>query len=282
MTDIIELSGDKVDLSGDEIDLSWGGFTEEDYDYTWCFTDADSIFYRIAATTESCTVARSTFDGAIKDIMRKTNSQHGMVAVKEDFQDTNNFRYKIAEDYKGNRSRGDTDPGFKERLFDLYQYSWDTGCFRSKGCEADDVVCIWAEEAEARGESWIIAHIDKDIDQYPGDHYNYKKQTIYQTSPAEAHRLLCRQLLTGDSSDNIKGLYRVGPKTADKLLDGVPEGGMLEVVRREWRSRHPQEWEQMLQKCFNLIYMRRNWDEFREMTIEEVFGGSITSVGARR
>ncbi len=233
-----------------------------------CFIDADSILYRIAATTDSLTQAKGHFDTSLKAIMRDTDSVQGFVAVKG----KGNFRFEIAEDYKGNRSSSDMDPKMKAMLDDLYQYAWDTDCFQSHNCEADDVVSIWATEALELENTFVIAHIDKDIDMIPGWHYNFNKKNLYYIEPDDAHLKLCKQMLTGDSADNIKGLKGVGEKTALKILDGVSADDALNVVIDQWRKKYPRDWKVHLEKCFNLLYMRRSWDDFRALTLEEVFG----------
>ncbi len=243
---------------------------KEEYEFDKCFIDADSMLYRIAATVKSDSQAQSTFDLALKAVMRDTNSKHGYVSVKGD----GNFRHDMADDYKANRSKYAMDPDIKQKLNSLYEYCWATNCVPSHGCEADDIVSIWATEAEAAGDSWVIAHVDKDIDMIPGWHYNFNKKTLYHTDEETGHYLLCKQLLTGDASDNIKGLKGIGPKTAEKILAGVAKDDMLDVVRSTWRDKHPLEWHSKLQLCFNLIYMRREFDGFNVLTIEEVYGES--------
>lgn len=240
----------------------------EEFEFNKCFIDGDSMLYRIAYTTNSDSQAASTFDLALLAVMRDTGSEKGYVAVKG----KGNFRYDLTDDYKATRSKSEMDPQVKDRLANLYQYCWDTNCVQSDNCEADDVVSIWATEAEKMGDSFVIAHVDKDIDMVPGWHYNFNKKTLYHTDENQGHYLLCKQLLTGDASDNIQGIRGVGPKTAEKLLKDVPAEGMLDVVRKAWREKHPREWKEKLQLCFNLIYMRRSFDDFREMTIEEVYG----------
>ena len=241
---------------------------EEGVDFDKCFIDADSMLYRIAATVSTDAQAQSTFDLALKAVMRDTNSAKGYVSVKG----KGNFRHDLAEDYKGNRKNSKVDPKIKERLDNLYQYCWDTDCVPSDGCEADDIVSIWATEAEEAGDSWVIAHIDKDIDMIPGWHYNFNKNTLYEISEDEGHYLMCKQLLTGDSSDNIKGLKGIGPKTAEKILDGVSVDKMLDTVRATWRDKHPRDWQDQLDLCFNLIYMRRSFDEIKELKLDDMFG----------
>ncbi|MGH7746922.1 MAG: hypothetical protein ACREQ5_19535, partial [Candidatus Dormibacteria bacterium] len=63
--------------------------------------------------------------------------------------------------------------------------------------------------------------IDKDLDQIPGKHYNFMKEVSYEVSKEEAQRFFYFQLLCGDSIDNVPGCKGIGPKKADKALEGI-------------------------------------------------------------
>ena len=49
-------------------------------------------------------------------------------------------------------------------------------------------------------------------------HYNYQKAEFLHTSPEQANLFLWKQVLMGDSTDNIPGIPGVGVNTAEKLL----------------------------------------------------------------
>tara|TARA_B110000908_G_scaffold41412_1_gene50353 strand:- start:338 stop:1120 length:783 start_codon:yes stop_codon:yes gene_type:complete len=240
---------------------------DSEMEYDKVFIDADSIIYRIAVTTDSVTQAKSAFDKALGGIMRDTGGVKGYVAVKG----KGNFRYDIAEDYKAQRASTKIDPKITERRNAITEYAWANDCFKSDNCEADDICCIWAQEAMDAGDHYLIAHIDKDLNGCPGWHYNFNKKEFYFMGEEEAHKFFCLQLLTGDSTDHIMGLKGIGPKKAEKLLEGVPHEQLLDTVRNAWRDHHPRDWHPKLETCFNLIYMRRKWGDFRQLTLEEVF-----------
>jgi 5'-3' exonuclease len=62
-------------------------------------------------------------------------------------------------------------------------------------------------------------------------HYNFGKREWSKVTPIEGTLFFYTQILTGDNADNIKGLYGIGPKKADKLLDGCDtEESMWDVV----------------------------------------------------
>ena len=231
-----------------------------------CFIDADSIIYRIALKTDiSLKKAMEYYDRAIEEIQWETCSGRVYVALKGE----GNFRYDIEPDYKGQRKVSNVDEAVVERRKDLNEYAYSLGHFKSDNCEADDVVSIWAQQSLDAKEHYVIAHIDKDIDMVEGWHYNFTKETLYYICKDQGYRKMCLQMLTGDSTDNIQGLVGIGPKKAEKLLADVPQPDMLDKVREAWEEAHPEDWQDRLEVCWNLLYMRRNWDGFRRLTLED-------------
>ena len=87
-----------------------------------------------------------------------------------------------------------------------------------------------------RSIDYFVVGIDKDLLQIPGNHYNFVKRELRFVDDDEAHLLLMRQCLTGDSADNIPGIRGIGPKKADKLLSGVPKERRWNRVRAAWRA----------------------------------------------
>ncbi len=237
-----------------------------------CFIDADSIIYRIALKDITLDQAKKYYKEEIENIEWETCSSEIAVAIKG----SGNFRYEIAEDYKNNRKQQgeeDPDPKLTERRKAINEYAYSLGHHKSDGCEADDIVSIWAQEALDAEEHYVIAHIDKDIDMVEGWHYNFNKETLYHTSKEQGHYKMCLQMLTGDSTDKIQGLVGVGIKTAEKILAKVPAVEMLGKVQEAWEKAHPDDWQEKLEVCWNLLYMRRNWNSFHRLTIEDELNG---------
>ena len=237
-----------------------------------CFIDADSIIYRIALKDITLDQAKKYYKEEIENIEWETCSSEIAVAIKGE----GNFRYEIAEDYKNNRKQQgeeDPDPKLTERRKAINEYAYSLGHHKSDGCEADDIVSIWAQEALDAEEHFVIAHIDKDIDMVEGWHYNFNKETLYHTSKEQGHYKMCLQMLTGDSTDKIQGLVGVGIKTAEKILAKVPAVEMLGKVQEAWEKAHPDDWQEKLEVCWNLLYMRRNWNSFHRLTIEDELNG---------
>ena len=123
-----------------------------------------------------------------------------------------NYREQVASDYKANRR--DTD---KPRHYAaIKEYMIDTlGATLVEGQEADDALGIGAVQ-HGHG----IATLDKDLDGIAGVHYNWKKRSVYYVSPEDADRFFYSQLLTGDSTDNIRGLFK---RTGVKAMAATKE-----------------------------------------------------------
>ena len=153
-----------------------------------------------------------------------------------------NFRNKVAtiRGYKANR---------KDRARPLHYDTIRTYMLEHLdaqlilGMEADDALAIeqWADDPY--DPKSIICTIDKDLSLVPGLQYNFLKKDGYYISEQQATLNFYKQLLTGDTADNIPGLYRVGQKAADKLLTlemsewELYEACLLEYTKRIENSR---------------------------------------------
>ena len=123
-----------------------------------------------------------------------------------------NFRYAINPDYKANRI-GVPKPKWlakcKEWLIDEY-YATIT-----HGCEADDFLGIY-QTADT-----VICSIDKDLLMIPGAHFNFVTQKFSEVSELDGLKQFYRQMLIGDTSDNIFGIKGIGKVKAGKLIDDI-------------------------------------------------------------
>ncbi|MAG24841.1 hypothetical protein CMI47_04605 [Candidatus Pacearchaeota archaeon] len=128
---------------------------------------------------------------------------------------TGNFRDELAtlRKYKGNRDRS-TRPYWYKEIREYLERRW--GAEVVDGMEADDAVSIL--QWEAKEGATIICTIDKDLENVPGHFYNYHHKEARFITYEEATLNFYRQMLTGDNSDNIPGLYKVGKVKAAKIL----------------------------------------------------------------
>ena len=175
--------------------------------------DADSLCYAVGFSSndaeESIALAR----------LEETMTELCMELDCEDYKGfltgKGNFRESIAVTvpYKGQRIT--EKPVHLQALRCHLVTSW--GFTVVQGIEADDAVGI-AAYAVPEDET-IMVHIDKDLNQFRGWHYNYKKKEKYYVTEFEGLHSFYTQILTGDRIDNIIGLKGIGPVKAKRILE---------------------------------------------------------------
>lgn len=220
-----------------------------------CGIDADIISYRAAFSGETLQDSFDKCDEVIWGVLSKVSGDFpNLDKVEFYLTGKGNFRYSICQDYKANRPKGEK----PERLDPVRQYLVDEwGAQVVTGIEADDAIATRATE---EGHKYIIASTDKDFMQVPCWIYNWGQDQWYLPSQEDAHRSLYTQMLTGDRVDNIKGLHRVGPVKANKILeDCTTEESMWEAVVKAYEGD-----TETLIKNARLLYLRRYPEELWE------------------
>ena len=91
--------------------------------------------------------------------------------------------------------------------------SWEAFAY-----ETDDMITSYAAALRSQNIPHVICSTDKDLKQIPGTHLNPTKMEFLEVSFEMAQRSLWKQALTGDSTDNIMGIPKCGPKGAEKIL----------------------------------------------------------------
>ena len=217
--------------------------------------DSDIFAYRAASACEDEdeATAQRTLDRLIVDVL-----MCGVDNIYPDcFVDSwsmhltgkNNFRYEIATTvpYKGNRV---DKPKPKHLAFLRSHLVKEWGASISEGEEADDTIAI---EATKLGDNCVIVSLDKDLDQVSGWHYNFVKHLSYYIKPEEGLVKLYTQMLTGDAADNIKGLFRVGPVKAAKIIGDTTDE--LELYNKVLEA-YEGDAERVLENA-QLLFLRR-------------------------
>jgi 5'-3' exonuclease len=178
--------------------------------------DGDIIAYRAAFASEKDFVedAKNKVDELMQAILKNTCVFIDRDSYEVYLSGRTNFRHEIAKTapYKGNR-KSRPKPIHLGLCRDYLTIEY--GAITTDGEEADDAMAIRATEL---GKDTIIASVDKDMLQVPCLHYNITKQTLTEVSEADGKVSFFCQVLTGDTADNIYGIYGIGPKKAAKLL----------------------------------------------------------------
>lgn len=199
--------------------------------------DADSIIYKYASINQDVIEwepdvtsvffnirdAKIGISRHIDEILENTGCTEALLVLSP----STNFRYDVLSTYKWNRKKPSTK---LELLMPLKRWVYETfnvhvPCY----VEADDF-CVWLTMFEPT--KWVICHIDKDLDQAPGKHYNYSKQKNYYISEQEAEYKFYEQVLVGDTSDGYKGCPNIGKVRCARILD--PDSAHLGEQRTTW------------------------------------------------
>jgi len=148
----------------------------------------------------------------------------------------NNFRKDIAT-IKGYKSDRTADLPIHYQV--VRNYLTDTwGAEVIDGWEADDEVSIRARRLATEGVEFCIATIDKDLDQIPGLHYDYRQHVFYDIDEEYAETFFWEQVLSGDSTDSIQGCYKIGTTIAKRLVaewrEGLSEEGYSRISFQFW------------------------------------------------
>nr|DAU39290.1 MAG TPA: Exodeoxyribonuclease [Caudoviricetes sp.] len=185
--------------------------------------DADSLLYEAASVNESAfnfsednravvldeEGARKSLDEAIEKLKDNTKCSKTQLYLTG----ATNFRYDILPTYKHNRK----DLPKPQLLPMLKEYAVAKhGAKITTKIEADDACSIHLSSDPINN---ILAHIDKDLNQVEGEHYNWRKDLTYELSYVQGQRVFYTQVLTGDSTDGYSGCKGIGKVKAEEILD---------------------------------------------------------------
>ena len=181
--------------------------------------DCDIILHRVcfASENEDFSIVKARFDEMIDKILVNTNSDEYQLWISDSKE--NNFRYKIWDQYKANRTQ--PKPVWFEELKEYSITQW--GAKIAYGMEADDMLGIEQMRVGYLSDATVICTIDKDLNMISGRHYNFIKEEDFFITPEDALKYFYTSLLVGDTADNIPGAPGIGPVKAAKALIGINE-----------------------------------------------------------
>lgn len=146
------------------------------------------------------------------------------------------FRHQMYKEYKATR------PPMQEEMVRQIDLTYDAirklglSVLMKDGFEADDIIGTLARRAEQNNHKVLIISSDKDLAQLVNDNVvlldSMFNRSLDRKGVIEKFNVVPEQIidfltLTGDTSDNIPGVDKVGPKTAAKWL---AEYGSLENI----------------------------------------------------
>ena len=196
--------------------------------------DADLLVYRIGFTTEDVDegIMKARLRESINLILEATQATEFKMYLTAD-DDPTAFRKRIYPEYKAHRIQ--PKPKHYRAIREYLQANYDAEV--CQGIEADDALGITQMVHWKDSDPSIIVSIDKDLRQIPGHHYNFVKDEEFEQDYHGGLKYFYTQLLTGDSADNIKGVWKCGPVKAANILAGAEtEQEMFNRVRETYSN----------------------------------------------
>ena len=194
--------------------------------------DGSSYLYRAFHAMPPLTTSTGLPTGAVKGVtnmlrnLRKENPDSYYLSIFD--AKGKNFRHDIYKDYKANRPPMPED--LREQLSPLKEICNAMGMpvIEIPKVEADDVIATLAVMGSQQGMPMVISSLDKDLMQLVEDPLvkmmNTMNNQIYDVAGVKEKfgvhptQIVDYLAIVGDTSDNIPGVPKVGPKTAVKWL----------------------------------------------------------------
>ena len=199
---------------------------------TLCLVDGSSFLFRAYHAVPPLTNAKGEPTNAIygvSNMLRKLLSEYKTDYVTVVFDAAGKtFRNELYADYKAHRPTMPDD--LRVQIAPLHQLIRAMGLplIMESGVEADDVLGVLAQHAAQQGFHVVISTGDKDMAQLVTDQISLEDtmknvrmdiQGVIDKFGVKPEQIIDYLALMGDSSDNIPGVPKVGPKTAAKWLE---------------------------------------------------------------
>ena len=206
-------------------------FQEENAD-NFIIIDGSSYLYRAFYALPNLKTSSGLNSGAIHGFANMLNrilneySPKYLVMVFD--AKGKNFRHDIYDEYKANRNSMPSELSEQTGAIINLVEALGVMVIQQKGVEADDVIASIARQIKIENSKTIISSGDKDLAQLVDENTilmnNFDSKVLdvegvkekFGVWPNQIFDYLC---LVGDTSDNIPGVPKVGPKTAVTLLE---------------------------------------------------------------
>lgn len=216
--------------------------------------DGDALVYRSCTTQEVATAEESCdyFDSIVDWILWQLQDFPDDKSYTIFLSGHKNYRKLLYPDYKANRE-GNVKPENFNEVYNHCKDNWNTVI--CNGYEADDGISM---DCHKRGfKNVVIVSSDKDFKQLPVEIFNTYHWKRYTVTKAEARKNFWTQVLTGDSIDNIKGCKGIGPRKAEKILNGCKtEEDYVKLVQETFND------SDAYAKAYTLVKLLSNYKEY--------------------
>lgn len=211
--------------------------------------DADIIAYRVSAAMEK--EPPESVEAELNSFVGNLCLQVGCKRYIFFLTGEGNFREQVAisKKYKGHRTQ--PKPKYLQEVRHLLVKNFNAMVV--DGFEADDALVSASERYFPHA---VIISIDKDLLQQRGWHYNFLHNKFIYINEEEANVRLWKQVMTGDSTDNIPGLPRIGEKKAEAYLQQADIPALACV--NAYKEKLGEDYYEYLTEQIDLIRMRRD------------------------
>lgn len=198
-------------LDGDT--LLYASASASEYETQW-----DTWLWTLHADLDE---AITKLEDLVGEIIRRTKVDTVIFALSDDQR----WRPSVMPSYKHNRTG--RKPIVYKALREYVHEQFRT--YQRPTLEGDDVLGILATHPSIIPGEKVVVAIDKDMQQVPGEHFNYKKGTGSEVTVAAADYFHLFQTLTGDPTDGYPGCPGIGAKKAEVILMPFHKGDTFDV-----------------------------------------------------
>jgi len=179
--------------------------------------DADLIAYRCSVSQDEWGNVAEKMKFLIQELTEQTKCE----SYKYYLSGSNNFRKQLYHEYKANRTA--PKPTHLQSAREWLEVNYLAESVET--LEADDLLGMYQDDQT------VIISLDKDLLQVIGKHYQWaieggpadkrwrKEEKWSDIDEFSALQILYTQILTGDSTDNIKGAKGIGKVKAVEMLE---------------------------------------------------------------
>ena len=218
--------------------------------------DGDILIYRAChkALKDNLDVT-STFDDLYDDLIE----QMACTKYSLHISGTGNFRKQLKQGFTKYKGKRKEKPANYHFLRDYILKNYDV--ITAATYEADDTASIEATKYLKQNQWFMLGTVDKDWITIGGMFYNMQYQSLKVYTLKDAAEFFHKQLITGDSVDNIPGIYGLGPKKAEKLLKGKTLLEQFEAIIKCYKEHFPKDYEHRLNTMGTMLYLVKDYDD---------------------
>ena len=179
--------------------------------------DADTLLFQEALRQQDDTFeidpdfpiefTDTDYNNMVQNVLEKISDilfESGCIKYRAYLSGKDNFRYNFLPSYKWRRNpKPIALPELKQRMLEFTEWNLITGE------EADDS-CTRDFSTEEKDVIKVLGHIDKDLNQVEGEHFDYGSYETYIVTKEEADNWVWYQVLAGDNADCYSGCPQVG------------------------------------------------------------------------